>query len=74
MNSYEVNKSTIRRHIISALLTFFTGAALVLLSEIDSLTIESLKNGAFLGVLFAAIRAGVKALLELFIAWRGMKK
>ena len=56
-----------KRHLISAGITFLTGFAVVLLANIDTLTIENLEQGAWLGVGFAAVRAGVKAVLEYFL-------
>ena len=73
MKSYEINKSAIKRHAISALLTFMTGFSIVLLGEIDTLTIESFQNGAWVGVLFAGVRAGVKGIIEVFVAMRMRK-
>jgi len=55
----------------SVLLTFFTGMALVIVPEMSSLTIESLKEGAWVGLLFTAVRTGVKMLLELFLVKHG---
>lgn len=66
-----MDKQFIKQHIISAVLTFVTAAAIVILPQIDSLTMESFKDGAFWGVIFAAVRAGVKALVQTFLIWRG---
>lgn len=54
-------------HIKSALITFFVGFALVVLPDIDTITLTSLADGTVAGLLFAAVRGGVKALLELFL-------
>ena len=59
---------TLKRHIISAILTFVSGFALAILPVIDQITLESMQNGAVFGVIFVGIRAGVKALLEIFVA------
>lgn len=56
-------------HIKSALITFFVGFAIVLVPQIDTLTVESFNDGMAVGILFAAVRGGVKALLETFIGW-----
>ncbi len=56
-----------KRHIISASVTFLTGFAVVLLANIDTLTLENIEQGAWVGVAFAALRAGVKATLEFFL-------
>lgn len=55
-------------HIKSALITFFVSFAIVMVAQIDTFTTESFIDGTVVGVLFVAVRAGVKALLELFLA------
>ena len=55
---------TLKRYIVSSLVTFATAFATVLLASIDSITLETIKTGAVVSVLFVALRAGVKALLE----------
>jgi len=59
---------TVKRYLVSSLVTFLTGVALVLVSEIDNITLEALKDGSLVGVLFVAVRAGVKMVLELFLS------
>lgn len=61
---------TAKRHLISAGLTFATGFALVMVVDINSLTLESIKAGALVGTVFMASRAGLKLVLEKFLAWR----
>lgn len=61
-------KQTTKRYLISSLITFFTAFAVVLLAEIDNITLESLKDGALIGIGFTCFRAGIKALLEWFLA------
>jgi len=58
---------TTKKYLTSSLLTFVTGFAIALAPVMDSITLESIENGAIVGVLFAALRAGLKALLEMFI-------
>lgn len=60
-------------HIKSFLITFFVGFSLVLVTAIDTLTIESFKNGALAGLIFAGVRGGVKMALELFLSQFGKK-
>jgi hypothetical protein len=60
-------KSNVKRYLISSLVTFLTGFALVLVAQIDSLSLESFKDGALAGVLFSALRAGIKGVLEYFL-------
>ena len=65
MKSYEINKTVFKRHAISAAVTFFTGFALYILQELDKITLETVESGAWIGILFAAVRAGVKAIIEI---------
>lgn len=62
-------KDLIKRYFISSVVTFAAGMAIVLLGSWDQITLASFQNGAIMGVLFLAVRAGVKALLEMFVAW-----
>ena len=62
-----MTKQTMKRYVISSLVTFLTGFSIVLLGEIDNITLESFKDGSIIGVAFACARAGVKAVLEYFI-------
>lgn len=66
-------KETIKRWVISSALTFATAAGIVMLAQWDNFTLDTVKDGTYLGVLFTAGRAGLKALLEAFLAWRGSK-
>jgi len=61
-------KTKYKKYIVSSIVTFITGFALVLVANIDSLSLESLKAGALTGLLFTAIRAGIKAVAEWFLA------
>jgi len=56
-----------KRHLISAGVTFVTAFAIYFLTVIDSLTLESLLGGGIVSVLFVGVRAGIKALLEYFL-------
>jgi len=53
-----------KRYLVSSLVTFLTAFLTVILAQIDGITLESFKDGAIVGVVFTAIRAGIKALLE----------
>lgn len=57
------------RYVQSSLVTFVAGVALVVVPEINNLTLASLSDGALLGLLFAGARLGVKMVLELYLAW-----
>lgn len=59
---------TLKRHLISAGVTFLTGAAMVILPVLDTLTLQDLQGGAIVGIFFTVIRAGVKSVIEYFIA------
>lgn len=58
-----------KRWLISSGVTFLAGFALVLVAELDNLTLSSLGNGAAVGVVFTGVRAGFKAVLESFLVW-----
>jgi hypothetical protein len=67
-----MNKKT-KEHIQSAIITFVTGFAVVMVTEIDAFTLDSFQDGTLVGAVFVAVRAGFKALLQLAIAWWGGK-
>lgn len=62
----ETNKAYIR----SSIITFVSAFAVVVVVEIDSLTLSSLQDGTVAGLLFAGIRAGFKALFTLIAGWK----
>lgn len=66
-------KQLIKRYAISSAVSFSTGFAIVLLGEIDDITLQTIKDGTWIGIVFLAARAGLKSLLESFIAWRSAK-
>lgn len=57
-------------YIKSSIITFVTAFAIAVLPHIDALTLDSLKDGAILGVVFAGVRAGIKAILEAIAHYR----
>lgn len=59
--------STQKEYFISSLITFGTGFIMALIPVIDSLTVDSFQNGAMFGILLAALRAGIKALAEMWL-------
>jgi len=61
-------KQTHKDFLVSTAITFVTGVAVVLLTDIDRLTLQSFETGAWIGVLFAAVRAGIKGVLQLIIS------
>ena len=62
----ETNKAYIR----SSIITFIASFASVIIVEIDSLSLQSFHDGAVVGLLFAGIRAGFKALFTLMAGWK----
>lgn len=68
-----LNASNWKRYFWSTMVTFLTGFGLVLVSNIDSLSLESFKDGSYVGVIFACARAGIKAVVEGFLSWRRRK-
>jgi hypothetical protein len=62
-----VDKKLVVRYIFSSLVTFLAGFAIVLYDGIDNVTMESFKDGSVVGLLFVAVRAGFKAVLELIV-------
>jgi hypothetical protein len=58
-----------KRWAMSSGITFATAFAIAIVPNIDSLDLQSFENGAFVAILFTALRAGVKAILEAFISW-----
>lgn len=65
----ETRKQTIKRWVWSTAITFIAGAALAIVPEIDSVTLADFQNGAIVGLVFAGVRAGFKAVVELFLLW-----
>jgi hypothetical protein len=61
-------KATTKRYLISSLVTFFTGVGVVLLSQWDSISLQAFKDGTIVGVVFVAVRAGFKALIEYLLS------
>lgn len=63
-------KQVTKRYIQSTTITFLTGFCTVLLTDIDKLNVQSFIDGSYVGLLFSAVRSGVKALIEAFIVWK----
>jgi hypothetical protein len=59
---------TMRRWLVSSGITFLTGFLIVIAGSIDSITPASLMDGTIVGILFAGFRAGIKAVVESFLA------
>jgi predicted Holliday junction resolvase-like endonuclease len=56
-----------KRYIISSLVTFLSAFAIYFVTVIDTVTLEGLTDGALVSLIFVGVRAGLKALLEMFI-------
>lgn len=63
-----MSKTTIKRYLISALISFLTGFAIVFVSQVDSITLESLKDGSIIGIIFVCVRTGLKGVFEYFLS------
>lgn len=59
---------TWKKELKSFLITFAVGFAMVLYDQLDTLNLDSLSDGALLGVIFGGVRAGFKRVVELFIS------
>lgn len=53
----------------STLVTFLAGAVTALLPLVDALPMDSLGDGVWLVLVFAAIRAGTRAVMQKFLNW-----
>jgi hypothetical protein len=56
-----------KEHLKSAAITFVTGFAISIVPVIDSISLDSLQDGTALALIFVALRAGIKSLIEYFI-------
>ena len=65
---------TVKRYLWSTLVTFLAGVAIVVTPNLNSdLTLEVVKSGALVGIVFAGVRLGIKMVLEGFLNWREKK-
>ena len=62
-----------KRYLISSFISFLTGFSLVLFTQIDNITLESFKDGSYIGIIFTATRMGIKGVIEYFLVSRGVK-
>lgn len=67
-------KSNWKRYLLSSLITFLGAFLLVIYMEIDNITTGSFRDGTVWGIVFVAVRAGTKALIELFLFAVGLLK
>lgn len=61
-----IKNPKLKEHIKSAITTFLTMFILTLLISIQDISLESVKDGTLVGIITAAFRAGIKALIPLF--------
>jgi len=61
-------KDNWKRYLISIGITFIAGFLSVFLASVDNITLESLENGTLAGVVFVAVRTGVKFALECLLS------
>lgn len=66
-NLFKMTTNT-KRYLISSIVTFLSAMALVLLSQWDSITLASFKDGSILGLIFIAVRAGLKGVIEYLLS------
>jgi len=57
----------IKRHAVSAGITFTSTFLLFVGMELQSLDAETISQGALAGILIAGVRAGIKTAVEMFI-------
>lgn len=60
----KILKENYKRYAISSAITFGTSFLLVLVTELQSLDVESIERSVAFGILFTALRAGIKSLVE----------
>ncbi len=65
---------TTKKWILSSAITFVAAFCIAVLPSIDTITTESLRNGAIIGLILTGVRAAVKALMEGFVAWYSTRK
>ena len=62
--TYETFKKNWKRYGWSSLITFITAFIIVVLPELDNISLSNLTDGTLIALGFLAIRAGVKAVFE----------
>lgn len=60
-------KETWQRYAFSSVTTFLAAFLATVLMDIDNISLESFGDGTINGILFVSVRAGVKALIELWV-------
>lgn len=62
----KTKKQIFKDYLLSTIISFLTGFAMYIVSD-QSLSTSSVSDGVLLGALFAASRAGIKAVIEYFV-------
>lgn len=57
----------IEEHVVSAVITFFTGFLIVLVAQLQSLDMAKVEGATLWGLFLACCRAGIKMLTQQFI-------
>ena len=73
-NMNKLIKENWEKYLVSSVITFVAGFALYIVPNIDKLNVESFATGAWVGIVLAAVRSGVKVVLEAFLIWYKQKK
>ena len=62
-----MTKQTFKRWAICTAVTFLGGFLVVFHAQIDTITMDSFKDGSLVGLVFVATRQGLKLAMELLI-------
>lgn len=62
-----MTKQTIKKYLVSSLLSFLAGFCATILIDINNITPDSFRDGTIWGILFLAVRTGIKGLIEWFL-------
>lgn len=56
-------------YVRSSFITFLAGVAFEIAPLLDNITLHDVQDGAILGILFVAVRGGIRAVVQAFIGW-----
>ena len=57
-------KTTTKKYVVSSLVTFIAAFAIAIYPMLNNLTLDNMTDGVIVAVIFAGVRAGIKALIE----------
>jgi len=66
-------KDNWKRYLISSVVTFLAGFCIAVIPMLDSFSIHDLTTSTVVGILAVGMRAGIKVLMETFLAWYSTK-